>query len=580
MKTLGRGVFGKVKLAVHVESKKKVAIKIIEKEKLDSNTLRMVRREVMIMKLLDHPNIINLYEVLEGPDHVFIVMEYAPGGEVIDFIIAHGKLHEKLARQFFRQVVYAIDYCHSLHVIHRDLKPENLLLDANFRIKIIDFGLSNVYNPGEFLKTFCGSPTYSAPELVEQQAYHGVAIDVWSLGVVLFVLVCGFLPFDGNSFTELFTKIVKGDYRIPSFVSPDCADLIQRMLVVDPAQRATIDEVRVHTWLLYNGQPVPKAVVPDYITNKSPSSLDQAILDDLASMGYDREAVVRSVLSGAFDDEAATYYLLCAWRERRKPSKNATGSSSSVGSKSVSPHARQSQAANSGSPADSRDPISTSAQDPEAVSAAQDARGSASGKRVRPLKNPSSKYAKARHRKVRTWDENENKSGASSSPASVAPTLVTPDASPYKNPSLNPGTSPHLNTSTSTTTDQVSEAHIAPIAHLVAVKGPSEQIPTLSHPSSSPLSDSLRRRKSKSSRDKRSRPRPRPNKATVNRPQTRHTLHVPRVASRRSGRNDDHDDDNNNDMIIPFPSLSPRNPRMPTSILLLLNLITFSSKSL
>lgn len=198
--------------------------------------------------------------------------------QVIDVIIAHGKLKESVARQFFRQIVMAMSYCHSLNVIHRDLKPENLLLDHQFRIKIIDFGLSNYVKEGGLLKTFCGSPTYTAPELILQQPYLGIppfpstplfygsraiskswlasliflhgliewigpGIDVWSLGVVLFVLVCGYLPFDGQNFQELFQKITAGEFAIPPFLSDECVCLIKRMLVVDPTKRATLEEV-------------------------------------------------------------------------------------------------------------------------------------------------------------------------------------------------------------------------------------------------------------------------------------------------------------------------------------------------
>lgn len=283
---------------MHASSGAQVAVKVIEKARLDAHTLRMVRREVMVMKLLDHPHIVALHEVLEGPEHVFIVMEYAPGGEVIDFVIAHGRLQEKLARQLFRQVVAAMAYCHALHVIHRDLKPENLLLDADFRIKIIDFGLSNVYVPGQFLKTFCGSPTYSAPELIEQHAYEGPKIDIWSMGVVLFVLVAGYLPFDGASFSELFNKILRGAYEMPAFLSPECADLIRRMLVVDPHQRCSMDDVRTHPWLLRNGEPVPAPVLPDYVTAPT---LDAHVVADMIAQGFDAGQVRASVLAQRFD---------------------------------------------------------------------------------------------------------------------------------------------------------------------------------------------------------------------------------------------------------------------------------------
>ncbi|EGG18002.1 mitochondrial processing peptidase alpha subunit [Cavenderia fasciculata] len=187
VKTIGRGQFGKVKLGYHRKiPNEKVAIKIINKSKLDQDTLRMVQREVRIMKLLNHPNIIKLYEVIETNRALYLIMEYAGEGEVMDFMIAHGVLSENQARTFFIQIVSAMAYCHSKRAVHRDLKPENLLLDTNRQIKIIDFGLSNVFTPGSYLKTFCGSPTYASPELILRKEYNGPSVDIWSMGVVLF----------------------------------------------------------------------------------------------------------------------------------------------------------------------------------------------------------------------------------------------------------------------------------------------------------------------------------------------------------------------------------------------------------
>jgi MAP/microtubule affinity-regulating kinase len=262
-KTIGQGQFGKVKLATHVLTGERVAVKIILKSKLDEDTLKKVYREVRIMKLLNHPNIIRLYEVIETEKVLFLVMEYASGGEVLDFIVAHGRLQEREARKFFQQIVSAVDYCHKHHVIHRDIKCENLLLDADLNIKIIDFGLSNCFTPGSLMKTFCGSPTYCAPELIQRREYQGPEIDVWSLGVVLFVLVCGYLPFDAKDFQTLFRKILSGAYTVPDFVSPECCDLVRRMLVGDPAQRATLEEALRHSWLQMGHTPASSEELAD-----------------------------------------------------------------------------------------------------------------------------------------------------------------------------------------------------------------------------------------------------------------------------------------------------------------------------
>jgi hypothetical protein len=285
----------------------------------------MVSREISIMKLLNHPNVIRLYEVIDSEIFLFLVMEYAAGGEIMDFIVTHGKLKERDARRIFRQVVEAIDYCHEVHVIHRDLKAENLLLDSQLGIKLIDFGLSNRWAPGELLKTFCGSPTYTAPELIKRQQYEGPEVDLWSLGVLLYVLVCGSLPFDGNTFQELFTKIINGQYSVPDHVSPECRDLIGRMLVVNPKQRATLDQVREHPWTRESGKPVPKAHIVKMAVPLSEQDMDQEVLEELVNIGFERDYAIQAVLSNSYDDAAATYYLLVESKKRKTPVSSMAG---------------------------------------------------------------------------------------------------------------------------------------------------------------------------------------------------------------------------------------------------------------
>lgn len=213
----------------------------------------------------------------------------------------------------------------------RDLKAENLLLDSQLGIKLIDFGLSNRWAPGELLKTFCGSPTYTAPELIKRQQYEGPEVDLWSLGVLLYVLVCGSLPFDGNTFQELFTKIINGQYQVPDHVSPECRDLIGRMLVVNPKQRATLDQVREHPWTREGGRVVPKASIGKLQVPLSEQDMDHEVLEELVHIGFESEYAVQAVLSNSYDDAAATYYLLVEAKKRRtptptRPSSNGTAS--------------------------------------------------------------------------------------------------------------------------------------------------------------------------------------------------------------------------------------------------------------
>lgn len=218
-RTIGKGNFAVVKLARHRITKTEVAIKIIDKSQLDRNNLQKVYREVQIMKLLDHPHIIKLYQVMETKSMIYLVSEYASQGEIFDFIANHGRMSESMARRKFWQILSAVDYCHSRRIVHRDLKAENLLLDTNMNIKIADFGFSNFYMPGEQLATWCGSPPYAAPEVFEGKKYTGPEIDIWSLGVVLYVLVCGALPFDGSTLQTLRDRVLSGRFRIPYFMS-------------------------------------------------------------------------------------------------------------------------------------------------------------------------------------------------------------------------------------------------------------------------------------------------------------------------------------------------------------------------
>uniref|UniRef100_A0A182M0U7 non-specific serine/threonine protein kinase n=1 Tax=Anopheles culicifacies TaxID=139723 RepID=A0A182M0U7_9DIPT len=213
LKTIGKGNFAKVKLAKHVPTNKEVAIKIIDKTQLNPSSLQKLYREVRIMKMLDHPNIVKLFQVIETEKTLYLVMEYASGGEVFDYLVAHGKMKEKEARAKFRQIVSAVQYCHQKRIIHRDLKAENLLLDSEMNIKIADFGFSNEFTPGSKLDTFCGSPPYAAPELFQGRKYDGPEVDVWSLGVILYTLVSGSLPFDGATLKELRERVLRGKYR-------------------------------------------------------------------------------------------------------------------------------------------------------------------------------------------------------------------------------------------------------------------------------------------------------------------------------------------------------------------------------
>lgn len=250
IKTLGEGSFGKVKLAYHSSTNQKVALKIISRKKLVTRDMAgRIEREIQYLQLLRHPHIIKLYTVITLPGEIVMVLEYA-GGELFDYIVKNGKMAEDKARKFFQQIVCAVEYCHRHKIVHRDLKPENLLLDDQLNVKIADFGLSNIMTDGNFLKTSCGSPNYAAPEVISGKLYAGPEVDVWSCGVILYVLLCGRLPFDDEYIPNLFKKISQGNFTVPSYLSSGAVRLIKKMLQTNPVNRATIYEIRQDPWFV------------------------------------------------------------------------------------------------------------------------------------------------------------------------------------------------------------------------------------------------------------------------------------------------------------------------------------------
>ncbi|KAK9878369.1 hypothetical protein WA026_021679 [Henosepilachna vigintioctopunctata] len=306
LKTIGKGNFAKVKLAKHVPTGKEVAIKIIDKTQLNPGSLLKLFREVRIMKMLDHPNIVKLFQVIETEKTLYLVMEYASGGEVFDYLVLHGRMKEKEARAKFRQIVSAVQYCHQKRIIHRDLKAENLLLDSEMNIKIADFGFSNEFTPGNKLDTFCGSPPYAAPELFQGKKYDGPEVDVWSLGVILYTLVSGSLPFDGSTLRELRERVLRGKYRIPFYMSTDCENLLKKFLVLNPAKRASLETIMKDKWMNqgYENDELKPYIEPEADMN------DPKRIEALVSLGFNRYDVENSLDSQKYDDAYATYLLL------------------------------------------------------------------------------------------------------------------------------------------------------------------------------------------------------------------------------------------------------------------------------
>ncbi|XP_036272266.1 MAP/microtubule affinity-regulating kinase 4 isoform X3 [Pipistrellus kuhlii] len=265
LRTIGKGNFAKVKLARHILTGREVAIKIIDKTQLNPSSLQKLFREVRIMKGLNHPNIVKLFEVIETEKTLYLVMEYASAGEVFDYLVSHGRMKEKEARAKFRQIVSAVHYCHQKNIVHRDLKAENLLLDAEANIKIADFGFSNEFTLGSKLDTFCGSPPYAAPELFQGKKYDGPEVDIWSLGVILYTLVSGSLPFDGHNLKELRERVLRGKYRVPFYMSTDCESILRRFLVLNPAKRCTLEQIMKDKWINigYEGEELKPYTEPE-----------------------------------------------------------------------------------------------------------------------------------------------------------------------------------------------------------------------------------------------------------------------------------------------------------------------------
>uniref|UniRef100_A0A8B9JUE3 non-specific serine/threonine protein kinase n=1 Tax=Astyanax mexicanus TaxID=7994 RepID=A0A8B9JUE3_ASTMX len=300
LKTIGKGNFAKVKLARHILTGRENAFLTC------IFFLPQLFREVRIMKGLNHPNIVQLFEVIETEKTLYLIMEYASGGEVFDYLVAHGRMKEKEARAKFRQIVSAVHYCHQKNIVHRDLKAENLLLDADSNIKIADFGFSNEFTLGNKLDTFCGSPPYAAPELFQGKKYDGPEVDIWSLGVILYTLVSGSLPFDGQNLKELRERVLRGKYRVPFYMSTDCEGILRRFLVLNPTKRCTLEQIMKDKWMNvgHEGDELKPHVEP--VENYN----DPDRIDVMIGMGYSREEIREALTTQKYNEITATYLLL------------------------------------------------------------------------------------------------------------------------------------------------------------------------------------------------------------------------------------------------------------------------------
>lgn len=314
--TIGSGGFAKVKLGRHILTGEKVAIKIMEKKELGDDLPR-VKVEIEAMKNLSHQHVCRLYHVIETSTKIYMVLEYCPGGELFDYIIAKDRLSEQETRVFFRQIVSALAYVHSQGYAHRDLKPENLLIDEDQNLKLIDFGLCAKPKGGlgYELMTCCGSPAYAAPELIQGKAYIGSEADVWSMGVLLFALLCGYLPFDDDNCMVLYRKITRGQYNNPRWLSPGSILLLNQMMQVEPKRRVTVRQLLDHPWMTEGyGSPV------EWHSKRPLGHIDDDCITEMAvCMKKSRQSTIQLVNEWRYDQTTATYLLLLCKKQRGQP---------------------------------------------------------------------------------------------------------------------------------------------------------------------------------------------------------------------------------------------------------------------
>ena len=326
---------GVVRIARHAKTGKYAAIKIMSKTQVlqsrcsitnlaeeNERIIRAIEREIVVMKLIDHPNIMRLYDVWETSGELYLILEYIEGGELFDYIAEKGRLPEPEALDYFQQLIGAIDYCHRLNIAHRDLKPENILLTKEKSIKVADFGLAGWQCGENLLQTSCGSPHYAAPEVISGLPYDGPTADVWSCGIILYALLAGRLPFDAEKVELLLEKVRIGKFTMPSEIPPGARDLLRKMLEIEVTKRIKIVDVLKHPWFLSRARKSSEYVIPslddigEHITTAS--EIDEDIFGNLRTLWYNEsdEAIRKELMSKEKTWEKTVYFLLVKYRSR------------------------------------------------------------------------------------------------------------------------------------------------------------------------------------------------------------------------------------------------------------------------
>ncbi|XP_028002142.2 serine/threonine-protein kinase MARK2-like [Eptesicus fuscus] len=297
--TIGKGWFAEVWLARHLLTRAQVVVKAIRRQGISRYF-----QEVHCFKKLNHPNITKLFEVIATKDKFFLVMEHVSGGDLLEYLENYGQMNEGEARTVFRQVVSAVQYCHQRGIVHRDLKPDNILVDSDMTVKLADFGFSREVS-NDKQSTFCGTICYSAPEILQRHTYDGRKTDVWSLGVVLYRMLTGVVPFEGDNFVNVKRQIISGHYHLPHFMSREVKKLLRKLLTVNPSRRPTLEDVMKDPWLNKGQEETlrPYSELPW-------GDLDPQVTEMMQSLGFKQDDIQESVAQRKFDRVMSTYLIL------------------------------------------------------------------------------------------------------------------------------------------------------------------------------------------------------------------------------------------------------------------------------
>ena len=308
-KKIGQGTFATVRLATHIKTNEIVAIKILEKEKMKEIDKIRSNREIKILKKMRHRNIVHLYNDINTEKLIYLIMEYVKGKELLTYINEKNKLNENESCYYFQQIISGIEYLEKLKIVHRDIKLENIIIEDNKNIKILDFGLSNFYQKNNILYSSCGSLCYASPEMVEGKKYSGSCVDIWSSGIVLFAMLCGYLPFTDSNEQKLFKKIVEGKLYFPYFLSEQAKDLLNKILTKDPLKRITINKIKKHPWFNLNNPKITMS--PGFLINEIVIPIDLDIINKMVNIyGYNEKEIKIDLLKNKHNNRTTTYYLL------------------------------------------------------------------------------------------------------------------------------------------------------------------------------------------------------------------------------------------------------------------------------